>query len=216
MDRKPKKGFIKVLAGEQRKKNPEIEILYYPPEYSMEKSNTFTEVGIPGLESPYMQYVKGNAGSITLEVFYDTYEEGTDVRDFTNQLSNLMNIDPELHAPPPLCFIWGNPSPEPFYCVLERVTKKFTMFTSEGVPVRARLSITLKEFKMELNSRDRSLQSSDKTKIYITKQGDSLWAIAAREYGDPFFWRPIADKNNIENPRLLEIGKEIIIPPLEE
>ena len=83
MDRKPKKGFIKVLAGEQSKKNPEIEVLYYPPEYSMEKSNTFTEVGIPGLESPYLQYVKGNAGSITLEVFYDTYEEGKII--FTKQ-----------------------------------------------------------------------------------------------------------------------------------
>jgi hypothetical protein len=63
---KPKKGFIEVLAGQQKHK--EIEILYFPPEYSVEKSNSFTEISIPGLESPYLQYIKGNAGSITLDM----------------------------------------------------------------------------------------------------------------------------------------------------
>ena len=210
---KPKKGFIEVLAGQQKHK--EIEILYFPPEYSVEKSNSFTEISIPGLESPYLQYIKGNAGSITLEVFYDTYEEGTDVRELTDQLSNLMNIDPKLHAPPPLRFIWGMLSAEPCICVLERVTKRFTMFRSDGVPVRARLNITLKEYKMELNIRERTVQSPDRSKAYITKQGDSLWLIAAEEYGDPTMWRAIAEANKIDNPRILETGKEIIIPPLE-
>ena len=210
---KPKKGFIEVLNGKQKGKN--IDILYFPTEYSMEKGNTFTEIAVPGLESPYLQYVRGNAGSITLEVFYDTYEKGVDVRVHTDKLTDLMNIDPEIHAPPQLMFIWGIPSAEPFICVMERATKRFTMFDSSGIPVRAKINVTLKEFKMELNSRERSLQSPDKTKIYITKQGDSLWAIAHKEYGDPLIWRPIAEKNNINNPRYLEPGTELIIPPVE-
>lgn len=210
---KPKKGFIQVLAGQM--KNTEIEILYFPPEYSVEKTNNFTETAIPGLESPYLQYVRGNAGTITLEAFYDTYEEGTDVRKYTDQLSNLMNIDPELHAPPPLLFIWGMPSSEPFQCVLERVTKRFTLFLSSGIPARARLNITLKEFKTQLNTRERSLQSPDKTKLYLTKEGDSLWALAHREYGDPALWRLIADKNGVDDPRFLEPGTELLIPPVE-
>ncbi|WP_406661831.1 LysM peptidoglycan-binding domain-containing protein [Methanolobus sp. ZRKC3] len=207
------KAFIEVLDGEQ--KGERIEILYFPPEYTMEKSNSFSEIAIPGLESPYVQYVKGNAGSITLEAFYDTYEDGTDVREYTNKLSNLMNIDPDLHAPPPLRFIWGMPSKEPFTCVLEKVTNKFIMFLSDGTPVRAKLSITLKEFKTRLNSRESARKSSDKTKVYITKQGDSLWLIAHKEYGNSSMWRPIADKNNIYNPRFLEPGTRLIIPPLE-
>lgn len=221
MKGKPKKGFIQILEGKQ--KNKQIEILYFPPEYSMEKSNSFSEIAIPGLESPYIQYVKGNAGTITLEVFYDTsvagvndnYEAGTDVRKFTDQLSNLMNLDPKLHAPPPLRFIWGMPSEEPFTCVLERVSKKFTMFNSDGIPVRAKLNITLKEFKVRLNDRESTLQSSDKTKVYITKQGDSLWEIAYKEYGTTSLWRNIADENNISNPRFLEPGTRLIIPPGE-
>lgn len=210
---KTKKGFIKILEGQQKDK--EIEILYYPPEYSMENSNSFSEIAIPGLESPYLQYAKGNAASVSIEIFYDTYEAGIDVRELTDQLTGLMNIDPVLHAPPPLRFIWGMKSAEPFDCVLERVSKKFTMFNADGIPVRARLSVTLKEFKTTLNIRERSLQSPDRTKVYIAKQGDSLWLIAQREYGDPSMWRSIADHNVILNPRFIEPGTELIIPPPE-
>jgi hypothetical protein len=214
-----KKGFIKVLEGEN--KNKEIDILYFPPEYSIEKSNSFSEIAIPGLESPYLQFVKGNATSISLEIFYDTYEERIDVRTLTNKLTDLMNIDPTLHAPPPLEFIWGVGSKEIFYCVLESVTKKFTMFRSlemdkpPVVPVRARLTVKLKEFKKELSERERRTQSPDKTKTYMVKQDDSLWYIAYREYGDPSKWRPIANKNKIDDPRFLIPGSELIIPPLE-
>ncbi|MDQ1255029.1 MAG: hypothetical protein QG646_4308 [Euryarchaeota archaeon] len=200
---------------EGQKKGTEIQILYYPTEYSMEKSNTFSEINVLGLETPFIQYSKGNSGSVSMEVFYDTYEEGEDVRDYSSQLSDLLKIDTDLHAPPPLSFIWGMPSAEPFTCVLEKVSTKYTMFLSDGIPVRARLNITLKEFKTALNTREQAKQSPDKTKTYVTKRGDSLWLIASEKYGDPSMWRPIADKNKIKNPRFIKPGIELLIPPLE-
>lgn len=212
-----KKALIEIMAGS--KKGTTIEVLYYPTEYEMTKGNKFSEVDILGLETPYLQYSRGNSGSIKLDVFYDTYSEKnskkTDVRKYSNQLSDLLKIDPDLHAPPPLRFIWGMPAEEPFICVMENVSTKYTMFLSDGTPVRARLNITLKEFKMELNKREKAKQSPDKTKIYVTKKGDSLWLIASEKYGDPTLWRPIADKNKIKNLKFLEPGTELFIPPLE-
>lgn len=210
----PKKGFIQVLDSNLNVRD-DIEILYYPPEYSMEKSNTYAEIAIPGLESPFIQFIKGNIGTITLEVFYDTYEKGTDVREHVNKLTGLLNIDPAIHAPPPLLFHWGLEEAAPFYCVLEKATKRFTMFNQGGIPVRARVSITLKEFKKELNKREKSRQSPDKTKIHTVIEGDSLWWMAYKEYGDPGLWRQIAAKNKIENPRFLDTGQDLVIPPLE-
>ena len=56
----------------------------------------------------------------------------------------LMDIDSDLHAPPVCIFIWGTFI---FQCIIERVTKKFTMFLPEGIPVRATLNVTLKEYR---------------------------------------------------------------------
>lgn len=181
----------------------------------MEKSVSYQEVSKLKLEAPRLQYTGGNAGSLSVELFYDTYEYGTDVRDYTDKVSDLIKIDTEIHAPPPLKFIWAMENREPFIGVLESVTKKFTMFLQDGTPVRARLTLKLKEFKMELNEREKTLQSPDKTKVHVTKRGDSLWLIASGVYGSATLWRPIADRNGIKNPRFLEPGTELIIPPLE-
>ena len=125
-----------------------------------------------------------------------------------------MDIDPELHAPPVCLFIWGAYI---FPCIIERVNKKFTMFLPSGIPVRATLSVTLREYvEPDLTTKGTPLSSPDRTKRRIVKQGDSLWTIAAKEYGDPALWRAIAKENRIDDPRTLEIGKEIKIPPLEE
>jgi nucleoid-associated protein YgaU len=45
---------------------------------------------------------------------------------------------------------------------------------------------------------------------------DSLWALAAREYGNPRYWRKIARHNGIENPRRLTAGTTVVLPPLEK
>lgn len=181
----------------------------------MKKTVSYQEVSKLKLEAPRIQYTGGNAGSLSIELFYDTYEYGTDVRDYTDKISDLMKIDTDIHAPPPLKFIWAMEKREPFICVLESVTKKFTMFLQDGTPVRARLNLELKEFKMELNERENTLQSPDKTKIQVTQRGESLWLIASRAYGNAALWRPIADRNGIKNPRILEPGTRLIIPPLE-
>ncbi|KQC04763.1 MAG: peptidoglycan-binding protein [Methanoculleus sp. SDB] len=208
-----KKGFIRVLEGARA--SEEIEVLYYPAEYSTEKSNVFSEVSIPGLESPYIQFLKGNAVTLSLEIFYDTYEKGIDVRIATDHLTTLMNLDPHLHAPPPLLFLWGLRAQEPFFCILEQVTRRFTMFLPSGIPVRARLSVRLREFKRGPSPTERALQSRDRTKVYRVKQGDTLWLIAHREYGDASRWNTIAKWNMITDPRFLAPGRELILRPLE-
>lgn len=213
------------------KDNPSVkflECLFNPKELNIEKSNHFAEVNIPGLESPIFQFVRGNARSVTVDLFFDTYEKREDVRTYTdmitgweagNTLNNqspkkgLMDIDSDLHAPPICLFVWGAFI---FQCIIEKVSKKFTMFLSNGTPVRATLNVTLKEYReVEAQVKEINPQSSDLTKSWVVTQGDSLWAIAAKEYGSPEDWRLIAKKNNIENPRILNPGQRLIIPVKE-
>ena len=207
-----KKAIIHVLDAHGKKKK-EVPVLFYPSEYSMEKSNEFASINIPGLESPMLQFSRGSLETLTMDLFVDSYAENKDGRDHTKKITDLLKIDSDIHAPPVLKFVWGDLD---FTCVLSKVSKKFTMIRSDGVPVRATLGVTFSEYRTEISVREKPPQSSDWTKTYTIRQGDSLWAIAAKEYGDSAFWRPIADENRIENPRLLETGMEITIPPLEE
>jgi len=206
------KAFIRPLAGQL--KGQDIEVLFNPAEYTISKSNNFSSVNIPGLESPLLQFVQGNLKTMTMTLFFDTYtyKNGEDVRNYTGKIVNLMRIDSDLHAPPVCLFYWGKLS---FTCVIQQVQQSFTMFNSDGVPVRARLTVTFNEYTTRDQVKENPMSSPDRTKRKITKQGDSLWMLAAIAYGDATKWRTIADANNIENPRFLEPGMEIIIPPLE-
>lgn len=53
-----------------------------------------------------------------------------------------------------------------------------------------------------------------KDRLYIVKEGDSIWDIAYQFYGNSKAkaWRLIADANKIFNPFELEIGSQLIIP----
>jgi len=51
--------------------------------------------------------------------------------------------------------------------------------------------------------------------VRTAKQGDSLWLLAAKEYGDPAQWRCIARESGIANARLLAPGTALVLPPLE-
>ena len=214
-----------------RKDDPSARVtfLFNPKEFSVEKSNQYAEVNIPGLASPVFQFVRGNARSVTMDLFFDTYEEGSDVRIFTDRITGwdagsmfsslpgsakgLMDIDSELHAPPVCLFIWGA---FVFQCIIERVSKRFTMFLPLGIPVRATLSVTLKEYReVDIQVKELGLHSPDQTKSWTVKQGDSLWSIAVQEYGDPADWTLIAGANGIDNPRVITPGSELVIPVKE-
>ncbi len=205
-----KKALIQVLDAKGRPKGEAIPVLFYPSEYTLTSTNSFGTSKIVG-QAPGVQYTGRELDTLKMDLFFDTYEKNEDVRKYTKKITGLMNVDYDLHAPPVLRFIWGNLN---FNCVLTTVTKQFTMFRSDGVPVRAKLVVTLQEIPEKAGSKEKR-HSSDKTKIYTIQEGDSLWSIAAREYGDASMWRPIAVANSLENPRILESGLELKIPPLE-
>lgn len=209
---KEKKAHIIVLNLQGKKKDV-IPVCFNPADYSLDKSNQYQDTSIPGLQSPVTQFVSGGAQTLTLELFFDTYEKQKDVREYTKKIDALVNIDPDIHAPPVCKFVWGGLE---FKAVVEKVTKKFTMFLSDGIPVRATLNLTFKEYKtVEEQLQEIKRQSSDRTKVWTVREGDSLWSIAAVEYSDQGEWRHIARANKIVNPRILTPGTLLEIPPLE-
>jgi len=195
--------------------HPSFNALFNPTEYTLAKANQIAEAAIPGLEAPILQYVNGNTRTLDMDLYFDTFEEGTDVRSRTDQVYHLLWIDPSTHAPPICTVAWGSFR---FRCVVDHVSGKFTLFLADGTPVRATLSVTFKEFiDVDALVRVQPTESADHRKTRVVKSGDRIDNIANEEYGDPGKWRPIAEANDMDDPddpERLKPGRVLIIPAL--
>jgi LysM repeat protein len=101
-----------------------------------------------------------------------------------------------------------------FKCMVESVKQKFTLFSPEGVPLRATLTLTLREYKtLDEQLAQLNLSSPERTHSHVIQRGETLSSIAARFYQQPGDWRFIANANNIEDPRRLAVGTFLTVPP---
>lgn len=202
-------------------------VLFNPNEYRLNKSNQFSEATIPGGPAPLLQFGHGNAQTLVLQLFFDTYDpqargdpkqQVADVRLFTRQVTDLLKIDEKLHAPPVCRFSWGGLI---FIGVLQQADVRFTLFLPSGIPVRATIDVTFKQFfdgEIETGLFAAQLpkkQSANFNKQRIVRLGDTLSTIAGQEYHDATLWRKIADANRLDDPLAIKPGDILIIPALE-
>jgi hypothetical protein len=193
--------------------DPRIPLCFNPTEYQLQKSNNFAEINIPGLESPPIQYVRGASEKLTADLLVDTSDTLEDVRNkYVNNLRNLMNINIELHAPPIVRLMWAG---QVFVGVVEGLNVTYTLFTPAGIPIRAKLALTLKEYRpAAVQVKERPTASPDFDKSWTVRRGDTLSGIAGAVYRDCTQWRAIAAANAIADPRRLEPGQTLAVPRL--
>lgn len=206
--------------------NGPIQALFNPERYTVTKSVHFAEQAIPGLDAPVVQFVYGQNEKISMELFFDTTDLGMvdpvkDVRTLTAQVYQLLKVDGNLHAPPRVQLAWGSAGQLTSYgasispwLLLESISEEFNLFSPGGVPLRAKLNVTLREawtISQQLQVTPR--HSSDRTTLHRVVRGETLCQISYEVYGDPTQWRLIANANNLANPRLLTPGQVLTIPP---
>jgi nucleoid-associated protein YgaU len=232
-----KAQFQKVDPATGALHGPPVVVSFNPTEFTLNKSNQISEVNIPGLDSPVLQFVRGQSETLSLELFFDSTDQGMDthatsVTEKTDQFYQLLKIDGSLHAPPVLFFSWGQefPGNRPyasmgfghgsqqrygFKCVVESVRQRFTLFSPTGLPLRATLTVSLKEYKsLSEQLQEINHTSPDKTHAHVVQQGETLAQIAAAIYGDPTQWRTIAVQNAILDPLSLTPGAVLQVPAL--
>lgn len=200
--------------------NPQegFSVPFNPTDYSTEKRSQYSETAIPGLSSPVIQYGHGDAQTLSIELMLDTYTtpdaRKEDVREkYIKKLESFLSIDSELHAPPPCKVVWGSLE---FIGVLESLRKNYILFTEDGIPVRARATLSWKEYRSaEMQVMETPRFSPDRRRRHLLQEGQSLWQLAYEYYGDVSCWKLIAESNDIDNPLALENGEGIIIPALE-
>lgn len=209
-----------------------LQVMFNPTEYTLNKGVQIGEVPIPGLDAPLLQFVRGQAETLSLDLFFDSTDGGTgkkasSVTTETDKFYALVKIESATHAPPICLFSWGGEcfpgkrnelAADPllrfaFKCVVESVRQRFTLFNPDGVPLRATLTVSLKEYKtLAEQIREIDPLSADRDRAHVVRQHETLSAIAAELYDDPAQWRWIADANDIEDPLALRPGAVLTVP----
>ena len=214
-----------------------IDVLYNPQTYTRTKSDNFRPISPPGSDAPIIQFHSGGMEQLSFELFFDSVSSGAevggtvvdrakfagnsllptiaglvDVRDYTRKITNLMYILDDKHRPPELKVEWASLQ---FRGFLAQCQERFVRFDERGRPVRAFLSCVFIEHRENQKLVVANpLNSPDTTKYHTVRLGDSLWSLAAEEYGDPGEWRVIAEANGLSNPRRLKPGEMLVVPAI--
>jgi hypothetical protein len=144
------KAFIRVLDEKNQNKVEDIPICFNPKEYSLEKGVSYA-AGDARTDNQAAEFKGTDAMTMAVNLQFDTYEERSSVRDvYMRRIEQLAMMrkdakeerDAAKHSPPTVIFVWGKLT---FQGVVESLSQKYTMFLSDGTPVRAECSLRIRQ-----------------------------------------------------------------------
>lgn len=203
--------------------NKSIECKFNPKQLSLSKRASWAQQETKKKDVPRVNFGGGNPATMSLELLFDTTDTGDDVRTkYTDFLLGLLEIDETkkdqnnkpLHEPPDCRLTWG--SVLSLVVVVESVDLTFTFFLNNGTPVRATARLSLKQ-KIDENqqSGQNPTTRTEARKTWVVHEGQRLDWIAFQEYGNPAYWRHIAETNNLADPGALRAGQILKLTPLQ-
>jgi nucleoid-associated protein YgaU len=206
-------------------------VTYAPGELAFTKAAVYADVPIPGLEQPLLQFVRGEAETLSMDLFFDSSAAGTGagavaVTEQVEAFHKLVSVNGDLHAPPLVRVTWGDGFPgvamgdtptasSTFTAVVTSVGRRFTLFSPDGKPLRATVSVALKHYAtIAQQVATINYRSADHTRLHVVAEGETLPLIAHDAYADARRWRGIAEHNRLSQVRDLVPGTRLELPPL--
>ena len=218
------------LKLDKSKEGLPFEVSYNPTELAFTKSAQFADIAVPGLEAPIIQFVRGDAETLSLELFFDSTDGGTghgatSVTDKVTQFQKLVTVDGAIHAPPIVRLTWGNGLPGPAFAtglrmteidvIVTSVARRYTLFNSDGLPLRATVTLQMRVYwTIGEQTKLLNYRSADHTRTHAVREGETLPLIAWDAYSDVSKWRVIAEHNGLSQTRDLPAGLILQLPPV--
>jgi len=99
--------------------------------------------------------------------------------------------------------------------VATAISITYTLFSAEGLPLRAKISITISSsMAAELGEIHQDKSSPDLTHVIALKQSDRLISLAYPIYNNNGYYSDVANVNGFNNFRRQPVGTQIFFPPL--
>jgi len=199
----------------------QIEFQFNPKELSIQKSAKWERKSSRNAKNASPPAFQGaDPCKLTLEMFFDASDtKGGSVVGLVEQLFSCCvptdTTRQNKKAVPPLVQLnWG--AIVSFPAFITSVQAKYTLFASDGTPIRATCSVSMEEMPGDPLGQNPTSGALSAHAVHTVISGDSLASIAYREYGDPAMWRPLAWANDIDDPIRLPVGATLIVPAVHE
>ena len=154
-------------------------------------------------------------GTASLEGYVEKYKT-MEVSAQIKALSDCVyQFDGEIHRPRFLIVQWG--SELNLHCVLSNMDIIYSLFKSDGNPLRAKITATFVEYKNETKIlAEQRNGSPDMTHFRIVKQGDRLDNMTYDIYNDSKYFLQVAKIKGLTSTRKIKPGTEIYFPPINK
>ncbi len=104
-----------------------------------------------------------------------------------------------------------------FFGQLKALETEYTLFSPDGVPLRAELKVTLTGYCSQKEEKKHfSKRSPDMSRLITLKEGQTLAALCDEIYGDPLLVGEVARFNNLNGYRSIPAGTQLLIPMLKK
>jgi nucleoid-associated protein YgaU len=214
------KGGLEPAVIINKDTNETVRCMFNPNEYTLAKQNQWQRGEAKGKNVPRLKFTQGGSQTLKLQLFFDTYAEGTDVREHTEPLWDMMMVNGDKtnprsnkSEPPPVSFQWGGLQ---FDAVITTITQRFTLFLKDGTPVRTTVDVNLEQLgdEEDFPAQNPTSGGGEAPKTRVVQAGERIDLIAYEEYEDATQWRRIATANRLVNPLSLRPGQRLVIPPV--
>ena len=162
------------------------------------------------------QFVGAGTTKLSLQLWFDVNapQEGdkvSDVRKLTEKVTYFITPAPDKKdkkkfIPPGVRFIWGSFQ---FDGIMESLEETLDFFSSEGIPLRASMTLNLTQQKIDTYKFPKDAPPAKPLPgtrpLTPAKNGSTAQSLAS-DAGKGGDWQSIAAANGIENPRQLQAG----------
>lgn len=210
------KGGLKAGWIENKRTGDKVYFHFNPYKFRVRKNNKWKPEEGKGTNVPKVNFSQGSAQTLTVELYFDTQHDGTDVRGVTSKIWKMMMIQEgsstgpdEKGEPPPVIFCWDRLQ---FESVITKLSEDFELFAASGMPLRSKVKITLQQYidpegqSPQVNGLQ--VSSSAPQQTTTATQGDRIDNTANATNGSSD-WRPLAAENNIDDPLNVPPGTQI-------
>jgi hypothetical protein len=197
-----------------------VEVQFNPETLKLQLSNQNS--GGDQASGSSTQFIGTGSSTMAVELLFDTTASGLDVRRRTEAIAYFIfgsseDSDDDRRVPPIVSFRWGSFI---FEGVMESMDETLEYFASDGTPLRASVSFSLKRDALVLYQKNRLQKRTHEPnqgmwadhRLEASESGQSLQQMAGKQ-GKSEDWKKIAEANDIDDPLRMPVGQLVDMKP---